>query len=80
MTDSSPMAPAKPNTKRPKNDSNWHRSRLADATFNAKRYPDPLKARPSPDPRFGVPEGVTAEMTQKWLNMIKESKTQTPSS
>lgn len=39
-----------------------------------ERYPDPLVARPSPDPKFKVPEGVTAEMTEHWLGMIKTAK------
>ncbi|KAJ6784158.1 hypothetical protein PWT90_10814 [Aphanocladium album] len=74
MADSSPMAPVKSIAKRQKDDRDYHKSRLADATFNANRYPDPLEARPSPDPKFKVPEGVTAEMTNSWLGMIKEAK------
>lgn len=44
------------------------------------RYPDPLEARPSPDPKSNLAEGVTAGMTERWLDMIKEAKEQTASS
>ncbi|OAQ98799.1 hypothetical protein LLEC1_03873 [Akanthomyces lecanii] len=80
MADSSPVAPPiKPNAKRQKDDKEYHRSRLSDATFNPSRYPDPLEARPSPDPKFKTPDGVTKEMTQNWLSMIREAKAQSTS-
>ncbi|KAJ3496686.1 hypothetical protein NLG97_g2470 [Lecanicillium saksenae] len=74
MADSSPMAPVKTMSKRQKEDKDYHKSKLTDASFNPNRYPDPLEARASPDPNFKVPEGVTAEMTQSWLGMIREAK------
>ncbi|XWW92316.1 hypothetical protein V2A60_000239 [Cordyceps javanica] len=81
MADSSPMAPVKANAKRPKDDKEFHRSKLADDDFNPNRYPDPLAARPSPDTKFkALPEGVTQEMTKRWQGMIRESKEGTASS
>ncbi|KAJ4163473.1 hypothetical protein LMH87_005197 [Akanthomyces muscarius] len=79
MADSSPVAPTKLNAKRQKDDKDYHRHRLTDATFNPNRHPDPLEARPSPDPRFKTPDGVTEEMTQNWLSMIREAKAKTTS-
>lgn len=37
------------------------------------RYADPLVPRKTPDPRFW-PKDVTPEMEQRWLAMIKESR------
>ncbi|KAJ2970128.1 hypothetical protein NQ176_g8335 [Zarea fungicola] len=67
------MAPSKSNVKRQKDDKDYYKARLVDASFNPSRYPDPLEARPSPDPKFKSPDGVTAEMTQHWLDMIREA-------
>ncbi|OAA73303.1 hypothetical protein ISF_00204 [Cordyceps fumosorosea ARSEF 2679] len=74
------MASVKANSKRHKDDKEHHRKRLTDASFNANRYPNPLEARPSPDPKFKGPEGVTAKMTRNWLDMIKAAKVNSASS
>lgn len=43
------------------------------------RHPDPLEARPSPDPKFKTPDGVTEEMAQNWLSTIREARARTTS-
>lgn len=74
------MVPTKAHGKRIRDDKAHLKSRLSDAAFNPTRYPDPLEARPSPDPKSKVPEGVTAEMTQSWLDAIRKAKAQRASS
>ncbi|QYT01082.1 hypothetical protein H0G86_008134 [Trichoderma simmonsii] len=71
---SSPSAPAASNaSKRLREDGEAIKSRLLDQQFHITRYVDPLVPRKTSDPQ-NWPRGVTPEMEQKWLAIIKEHR------
>ncbi|KAL7937762.1 hypothetical protein V8C35DRAFT_293508 [Trichoderma chlorosporum] len=71
---SSPAAPAASNaSKRLREDVETIKGRLLDQHFHITRYADPLAPRKTADAQFW-PKGVTPEMEQKWLAMIKEHR------
>lgn len=59
------------NSSRVKEERETAKSKLLDAKFNIKTYPDPLVPR---DKSKAYPLGVTSEMEQRWIKMIEESR------
>ncbi|KAL6869788.1 hypothetical protein ACO1O0_001118 [Amphichorda felina] len=61
------------NAKRFKEDTEVIRARLADQSFDMKKYRDPLLPRDT-DRIPTLPRGVTPEMEKKWLTDIAAAK------
>ncbi|POR33253.1 Uncharacterized protein TPAR_06575 [Tolypocladium paradoxum] len=60
-------------SRKAKDEFEWRKSRLADPSFNIKKYPDPLAPRQGVDPKF-YPKGVTLDMEKTWLAKIQALK------
>ncbi|KAG6041617.1 hypothetical protein E4U41_003228 [Claviceps citrina] len=67
------VAPAGNNSRRLKEEQDKVLAKMADQSFNPKKYHDPLLPRQGVDPRLYRP-GVTSQMEKEWLNKIAAMK------